>query len=259
MFRFARHAAALVGLLVASNALADTITIRADPWLPYNGVGNQAPAGYMIELARLIAEAEGHTIDYRNLPWDDAIAAVRDGRFDCVVGATRGDTPDFAFPANAWGQSQSVFFAMADGGWRWNGVESLEGKRLAVIEGYAYGEGIDAYIEQHKADASRIVVVNSVGRAAVAAVSNLVGKRADVWIENRYVGVDTLTKLELADRIVERGALDAPEDVYIACTPADPRGARYAQMFSDGIARLRSEGKLAEVLGRYGLRDWATP
>jgi hypothetical protein len=30
-------------------------------------------------------------------------------------------------------------------------------------------------------------------------------------------------------------------------------------VFSDGIARLRSEGKLAEVLTRYGLRDWATP
>jgi polar amino acid transport system substrate-binding protein len=259
MHRNARLAAVLAGLLVAGSTLADTITIRSDPWLPYNGVGNQAPAGYMIELARLIAEAEGHEIDYRNLPWDDALAAVREGRFDCVVGATRGDAPDFAFPANAWGQSQSVFFAMADSGWRWNGVESLEGKRLAVIEGYAYGEGIDAYIEQHKADPARVVVVNSVGRAAVAAVSNLVGRRADIWVENRFVGVDTLTKLELAERIVERGALDAPEDVFIGCTPADPRGARYAEMFSDGIARLRSEGKLAEVLARYGLRDWTAP
>jgi polar amino acid transport system substrate-binding protein len=47
-----------------------------------------------------------------------------------------------------------------------------------------------------------------------------------------------------------------PEELYIACTPADPRGKRYADMFSVGIANLRKSGELATILDKYNLSDW---
>lgn len=66
-------------LVAASSARADTISIRADEWLPYNGATSRNPAGYMIEMADAIAKANGHTIDYRTMPWKDALEATRKG------------------------------------------------------------------------------------------------------------------------------------------------------------------------------------
>jgi ABC-type amino acid transport substrate-binding protein len=94
-----RRVALIVLLLSSASALADTISIRADEWLPYNGPQSKKPAGYMIEAAEKIAAANGHTIKYATMPWDDAVAAVRRGAHDCVVGALKADAEGFAFPA----------------------------------------------------------------------------------------------------------------------------------------------------------------
>ena len=54
---YARRAASLVLLFASAAVGADTISIRADEWLPYNGPGTKKPPGYMIELAEKIAVA----------------------------------------------------------------------------------------------------------------------------------------------------------------------------------------------------------
>lgn len=239
-------------------AIADAISIRADEWLPYNGPTNQKPAGYMIELAQKIAVANGHTIAYATMPWDDAVAAVRRGAHDCVVGALKADAEGFAFPNESWGMSQSAFYTLDDTTWRYAGIDSLANARLAVIEGYSYSEEIDAYVEKFKADPARIVMISSAGRAQMNAVSRLVSKKADVLVEDINVAKQTIGKLNLSDRVVMADVATEPEALYIACTPADPRGKKYADMFSTGIAKLRASGELATILDKYNLSDWAT-
>ena len=127
MSRFMRLRGLLVvaGLVVVASGVAEPITIRADPWLPYNGLGNKAPAGYMIDFADLIARSNGDTINYANMPWDDALEAVRKGEYDCVVGATHDDADDFMFPEASWGKSQNGFYSMAESNWRFTGMDSM--------------------------------------------------------------------------------------------------------------------------------------
>lgn len=254
---FRRHLFAALCVL-SSNLYADTISIRADEWLPYNGPTTKKPPGYMIELAEKIAAANGHTIAYATMPWEDAVAAVKRGAHDCVVGALKSDAPGFAFPNETWGMSQSAFYTLDDTKWRYSGIDSLANQRLAVIEGYSYSDDIDAYVEQFKDDPARIVMISSAGRAQMNAVSRLVSKKADVLVEDINVAKLTIGKLNLADRVVMADVATEPEPLYIACTPADPRGKKYADMFSDGIAKLRASGELATILDKYNLSDWAT-
>lgn len=251
-----RIVASLVLLAYASVAIADAISIRADEWLPYNGPSNKKPPGYMIEVAEKIAIANGHTIAYSTMPWDDAVAAVRRGAHDCVVGALQSDAEDFAFPAESWGMSQSAFYTLDDTKWRYSGMDSLANMRLAVIEGYSYSDEIDAYVEKNKADPARIVMISSAGRAQMNAMSRLVAKKADVFIEDINVAKQTIAKLNLAGRVVMADIATESDTLYIACTPADPRGKRYAEMFSAGIAKLRKSGELATILDKYNLSDW---
>jgi len=242
-------------LLLASAAAADSITIRADPWLPYNGVGNRPPAGYMLDFATRIAQANGHTIQYSNMPWDAALVAVRKGELDCVVGAAKDDAEDFEFPTASWGKSSNAFWGMAESTWRYTGMESLDQIKLIVIESYSYSEELDAYIEKH-ADDGKLVVVKPIRRAAMTAISNLVARKADAVVEDINVMRQTLKDMAMEDRVIQLGELDELTDVYIACTPAKPRGKQYAQMFSAGLEKLRSSGELQKILNNYGLTDW---
>ena len=90
------------------------------------------------------------------------------------------------------------------------------------------------------------------------AAQHLAHARFDVLVEDINVAKLTIGKLNLADRVVMADVATDPEALYIACTPADPRGKKYADMFSAGIAKLRASGELATILDKYNLSDWAT-
>lgn len=242
---------------LSAPAQADDIRIRADPWLPYSGGGDMKPAGYMVEMAKAIAEANGHTIQYRTMPWANALEVVREGKADCVVGAYLSDAEGFAFPDVGWGPSGNIFWGLAEQPWRFDGIASLDAVKVGVIEEYSYGDELDAYIETHKADAERLEIVPAVGRGVVRLLARLIGKRVDTIIEDRNVLAFALEEAKMdPGRVIALGETGEPESVYIACTPADPRGQQYADMFGKGTAQLRASGKLAEILARYNLKDW---
>ena len=249
--------AGAIALSVGSIAAADTIRIRADEWLPYNGRSNLRPPGYMIEMAKAIAEAAGHRIDYRHIPWDDALAGVKAGTFDCVVGATVEEAPGFALPSQPWGQSQSVAYTRADSTLRVASEEDIKALRLAVLPDYSYGEVLDAWIAGEGAGSDRLVTVDTGVRASRAVLSYLIAGKVDVVVDDRNVILNTLRDEGLEGRVLERMAVGPADPIYIACTPADPRGATYAALFDEGTRALRESGKLAEILAAYGLSDWA--
>lgn len=239
-----------------AQAAADTIRIRADEWLPYNGRSALRPPGYMIDMAKAIADAAGHQIDYRHIPWDDALAGVKAGTFDCVVGATVDEAPGFALPTQPWGQSQSVAYTRADSRLRIESEDDIKALRLAVLPDYSYGEVLDAWIAGEGAGSDRLVTVDTGVRASRAVLSYLIAGKVDVVIDDRNVILNTLRDEGLEGSVVERIAVGPADPVYIACTPADPRGAAYAAMFDEGTRQLRESGRLAEILAAYGLRDW---
>ena len=246
-----------VGLLLSSAVFADEIRIRADPWLPYSGGSDMRPAGYMVEMAQAIAKANGHTIEYRTLPWANALELVRAGSADCVVGAYKSDAEGFEFPAGGWGPSGNLFWGLAETTWRYTGPASLADVRIGVIEEYSYGDELDAYIEQHAGDTARIEVVPAVGRGIVRLMARLIGKRIVAFVEDQSVLAYAVEQAQMDPaRIISLGQAGEVEPVYIACTPAHPRGRTYADMFDKGIAELRKSGKLKQILDAYNLKDW---
>jgi polar amino acid transport system substrate-binding protein len=242
-------------VLVAGTAQADTIRIRADEWFPYNGTPGAAEPGYMIELARTIAERNGHQIDYRLLTWDESVEATRNGSADCVVGALRADAPDFHFPALSWGKSSDAFFVMDRTAWRYRGLDDLAQVRLSVISGYEYTAAVQAYVDS--APPERLVKVENSRNALSKSLMLLVTGRVDVLVEDRNVATAKIARMGLTGRVVEAGVPGEPEDVFIACTPARPEGEAWAKMFGEGIDQMRRARELRPLLSRYGLDDWA--
>jgi polar amino acid transport system substrate-binding protein len=241
----------LVSVFGSSAVLADTISIRADNWFPMNGQPNAKQPGYMIELATHIFTAAGHTVDYKLLPWERAVDSVRKGEFDCVVGAYKDDAPDFVYPQAPWGMDSTVFFVKAGDSWTYTGLASFQGKKVAVIKGYAYGDEFDKYIIDNSSLFDAIGANNGLENN----IKKLQAGRVSVVAESPSVMGAKLKKMGVSG-IVAAGSLGASTEMYIACSPAKATSAGYIKLIDEGTARLRASGEFGKILSSYGISDW---
>lgn len=242
-------------LLLAVSAGAETITIRADNWPPFNGNPKDAKAGYMIEVLREIYAPLGHKIDYQLMSWDDSLTSVRKGQFTAVVGASRDDAPDFVFPQESLGTSMNTFFVLGKSNWLYSEIAALPKIKLGVIEDYAYSDELDAYIKANKKGGKVLV---SRGEEALALLINkLQSGKVDVVVEDASVMLYALMKLGMPPgQIKAAGSPQDSQTLYVAFAPGNPTSKVYAQQFDEGIRKLRASGKLQQILTRYNLSDW---
>lgn len=246
----------LLGLLalLPVESRADTITVRADEWCPYNCAAKAKKPGYAIEIIKAIYEKAGHTIDYQVMGWTRSIERTRAGEFTAIIGAARDDAPDFVFPQKAIGLSGTAFAINSGDSLIYTGTAALEEKRLGIINSYSYDEDLDAYIKANKNNPSRIDAVSG-DDALEKNFNKLIARRIDVLADDASVLLYKSDAMGLSDKVT---FIHSPrsDPVYIAFAPKNPKAREYAELFEKGIDDLRATGKLKEILVRYGLKDW---
>lgn len=239
-------------VLYTSLLHADTVRIRADEWYPMNGTPGAEKPGYMIEIAQFALAKGGHTVDYKIMPWERAINETRKGNIDCVVGAYQADAPDLVFPEETMGMDDSAFYT-AKGGAYEHSMDNLKTRKLAVIGGYAYDDGeIDAYI----ATGNSNINVSKGADALEKNIKKLIAGRVDLIIESPPVMNAKLAEMGLTDKITLATTLNDPSALYVACTPAKAASKEYAKLLTEGVRELRASGELANIMAKYGLKDW---
>lgn len=246
----------LLGLLLAvccsSLVFGQTISVRADVWMPYNGEAGSEKPGYGIELLNEIFKPRGIEIDYQNMPWNRAIEDTRIGKFDCIIGAGKRDAEDFLFPQESMGFSLNHIFVKAGNPFKYSGLASLKEMKIGIIADYSYAEYFDKYIEEHKGDGKRIFVAT--GEDALAKMAKMVSAgRLDGFVENPLVVGQEGWK----DDVVSAGEVEGKDIIYVAFSPAKESSKNYAQIWDEGIKELRANGRLKEIMAKYNLADWA--
>lgn len=243
-------------LLVTLGARAEQIVVVSDYWYPYNGVPGSEREGYMIDLLRAIGKANGHTIDYRLLDWEQALERTLAGRGeDCVVGAVASDAPKHARTAAPWGISQNQFYAHADRMPSLPNLAALANYRVGVVAEYSYGEEIDALLA---ANPEKVVRVTASRKAFPMLAMRLVTRQVDVVIEDQNVATASIADMKIASIRPAPQYLVPPDEIFVACSPTT-RGRAFIAQFDAGIIKARQNGELQKTLARYGLKDWATP
>ena len=240
-------------LLSSSVSHADTISIRADNWFPMNGDPKSATPGYMIELATRIFGDAGHTVDYRTMPWERAVASVRDGQFDCVVGAYTDDAPDFVFPNASWGLDEAKFYTKKGDDWRYTGLDSIASIKLGLIGGYAYDEDFDKYVEENNKGNYQFIKGDN---ALENNIKKILAGRLTATVESPSVMQAKLQEMGLEGKTVAAGDLGEASNIYIACSPAKDSSKVLMQLVDEGTDKLRQSGELQKILDKYGLNDW---
>lgn len=237
--------------LISLCANADTISIRADEWFPMNGEPGAAKPGFMIELAERIFSDAGHQLDYKLMPWERALDSVRKGDFDCVVGAYKDDAPDFVFPDEHWGLDNTAFFVRQNNDWTFSGYDSLLTQKVAVINGYAYGEEFDQLVQDNPQ------VFQGIGGndALEKNIKKLQAGRVDVLVESPSVLAAKMKDMGVSG-FKRAGDMGEPSEMYIACSPAKDSSADYVKLVDEGTAKLRASGELDKIMSDYGMTDW---
>lgn len=231
------------------------VTVAADSWYPFNGEPGDAKPGYVVEILKSVFEKNGAKVEYTVLPWKRAVADVEQGKIAGVIGAMKSDTPDFTFPEETIGLNDVSFFVKQGSPWKFEGIDSLKGKRLGVCNGYSYNEKLDAYI---KANLGAAVDEASGDAPIIQNIKKLNAGRIDTCVEVATVFWANVEKAGLKkEDFVQVGTDGTPNPMYVSFSPKKEESKKLAAQFSEGIKALRSSGDLAKIMEKYGLKDWA--
>ena len=243
-----------LGLLSMSGWVnAERIIIAADIWCPFNCQPNSEQPGFMVEIAQRVFTEHGHEVQYVEMGWERAIHEARQGNIHAVIGAYKGDAPDFVFPDQEMALVGNTFFALKETPWRYDSIDSLKKVNLGIIKGYDYGEELKEHIDQNKGGrVFALVGDNPLQRG----IKMLTAGRLDTVIEGAQVFWHTASQLGLQDHFVVAGQAGELNRSYIAFSPKIESSNNYAELLSEGISRLRVSGELGRILHKYGLSDW---
>lgn len=254
----------LIGLwiLVAVTPLAaetqpKEIIVCSDPWPPIANPPTGGREGYAIDLLRGIFEPLGYRVRYLGNPWSRCIRETREGVCTALVGCYAQEVPGFILPQEPLGISEQTFYTSALSTWTYSTPESLHGVMLGAIQDYSYGHELDAVF----ARAGRSLrIVRLTGNESLPRLIDMVlNGRLHAVVENRTVMEYTLSRLGKPASILRRagGANERPP-IFAGFSPSRPDALALAAAFDQGVRAMRADGRLKELLGRYGLVDWNT-
>lgn len=237
-------------LFTQQQADAKTITFAADSWCPVNCAPGSERPGYMVEIVEAILEPKGYDVRYVNVNWARALLYVRSGRFDAILGALKGDAPDFVFPAEPQGATEIGLFVPKSSSWQYTSEASLKDKRIGLVRDYAYGEELERHIRLQ----AHPTYTGGEHPLKINMLQLKVG-RIDMIVED--VGVFRHTARELGlDKEFRLAKTFSREHIYAAFSPGKPASTLLAQMLSAGMRELRANGSLQLIMEKYALEDW---
>lgn len=204
----------LLALAPAAVRAADcnTVTVTAHPGYPPVAWSEEgALVGVGPSLVRLLAQGSGvelELVDHGN--WAAALAAVREGRTDAVVGlyfnSERAERMMFIQPAFI--MDPVAIFVRSEPGFFYTSRDSLIGRKGVANEGESYGQSLDGYIN----------IRLSVDRAPSTAVglTRLVRGEADYMISGLLPGRAELKRLALEESVAVADPRLVAEPMFIA-------------------------------------------
>jgi polar amino acid transport system substrate-binding protein len=173
-----------------------------------------------------------------------------------VVGAYHTDVPDFLFPKNSVGISETVMARRKSIPWVYEGIRSLDDQHLAIVDGYTFGRDFQgADLDKYLDDKNNKVIKLHGDDALIRALGMIRKGLLDGVLDDRNVLTSKIIELGLDRDITVSNTISATEKIYVAFSPQLALSPERIKIFDEGLLRLRSSGALDKILHRYGLVD----
>ena len=237
--------------LIQGVAHADTWSVRADNWCPYNCEPKAAAPGYMIEILELAAKAGGHTVDYKLMPWSRALLETRDGQISAVVGLT-GNDRDGLVITDKMGVDSTCFFVNEGDAFKYTGAADLTKIRsVGTVQGYEYAP---EFMTWQKTNGPKVQATAG-DDALVTNAKKLKANRIQSFIENTTV-VDFARKANPELKGIVSAGCFASVDLFAGFSAKNPKAQAMAKATNAKMAELKKSGEMAKMLAKYGVAGW---
>ena len=233
-------------VIMLSTALSPeerTVVAVSNPWPPFIESDN---TGFALDIVRESFRSQGYSLDMVIVPWARAETGVISSEYDIL--------PDvwFSLPreksllfSRPFYENTVKFIKRKGDPFVYEGIYSLKGKTVGVIDGYGYDE---AFLNSTLFE--RVAVPD-----IMTNIRKLLANRIDLTLADELVGINLMTRADpaLMDRIefVEKPLSVKP--LHIASGRNNVRSREIIEAFNRGLEEIRSNGTFQAILNKYGL------
>jgi polar amino acid transport system substrate-binding protein len=237
-------------LLADRQAIAaeKTIIIGSDPWCPYQCFDGNESSGITLDIMKKVFEPLGYKVVLVNTPWARAIISLRNGEITTFGSAAKADAPDMIWAAEPTTIMRNTIFKLKSDPWKYQTIDSLKDGILGVISSYTYGAEIDKYIKDNP---SRVDATT--GAAALESnVRKLLKNRVRFFIDDNIIVGYTISKMQVSEQI-EAVHRSSEVPLYFGFSPQNPDAAKFAELTSRMLIKMKADGSLARLFANYGV------
>lgn len=246
-------------LFLSSPIFAKPLHFVWNTYCPYTCViSKNGEKGYAMEVVEAIFVGSKYEVKFTYvLSWNRAMSQVQSGERDAIVFSFHRPQSDskFIIPSEPLAIERNTSFVVRKKThWVLNDISSLgKLKHIGVYKGTVWDDKQVADFElahQHK-------FIYLHGDDIVSRAFNMLRRgRLDAWEDSETLLNYHLYKAKVNDLRIELLAKPRSSLGDVLFSVVNPKSPEYAAFFSAGIKKLRNSGKLADILKKYGLKDW---
>tara|TARA_Y100001956_G_scaffold23063_1_gene22712 strand:+ start:265 stop:996 length:732 start_codon:yes stop_codon:yes gene_type:complete len=213
-----------------------------DEWPPYV-IESGELKGIAYEIVSEAFAEQGYEIKHTKKPWSRALREVMTQRYDIALTVWKSsDRLEYLDFSDAYLINSLVFVTLNTHSFRYTGLESLAGKRVGVLRGYAYDDAFLSSDDFDRMDADDLAT--NVKKLRVGRIDALVADRAFfLWFLKR-------NDLDINDfSLIDEPLSENP--LYIAISRDHPKKKIILSAFNAGLRALQSSGRINTILEKY--------
>lgn len=184
---------ALVFIVFSTALRAETLKVCYDQWPPMTIFPNmnESRRGVVIDIFSDIYKKSGISLEFFEVPYARGMQMVADGLCDVLPEKEFSPIQEqgYVYAQKETFQYATAFVVRRDDPWRYNGIQSIEGKRVATGPGWNYSSMSKAYQTYLNDPANQDFVEIVAGESDVVdrILLMIVAGRVDIYADNVFV------------------------------------------------------------------------
>jgi polar amino acid transport system substrate-binding protein len=236
------------------NAERKKLVLAGDYWCPYNCNEDPDYQGFLIDLTRRALHIYGIDIEYKLMPWHEALTEIKKGNINGIVGISNIRGMNVVTTKLPLEYSVTSAFIKANTDWVYDGLSSLRGKKIGIIMDYTLNEDISNFVGMNYTTNPGMFVIEDGKNAIIDSTENLINGISDVYIEDTRVLEYYIEQHDLSHHIKNAGKISKEKlPLYIAFNAQIPNINEYIKFLEEGIASLKSTGEYEDLRVKYKL------
>ncbi len=236
---------------VPGTASAQRITAVSDYWCPYACLpGNMS--GYIVDILKQTFKGTQYNLSYEIISWQEALRYTTTGKYQALIGCTKGEAPNFIYPVEPIGFSTNAVYVRSDSTRTYNGIQSFSDATLGAAFGYDYGTDLNWYILQNP----KKVALASTEKPTMENIYMLINNQVDYIVGDEQVIEWNVRLMGVQKEIKKIGTVGDPLPIYVGFAPTNTESPALAKALGTKLNALRESGELQKILDKYSVKDW---